>query len=85
MVERIEDSIASLESKMAAKLDRIEERLDHLEAVSNSPTDVPCEIVSASLYLRNRKQVPCSSFYRISVSMRMSAYAYALEGTSLKA
>ena len=58
MVERIEDAIVSLESKMATKLDRIEERLDHLEAVSNSPADVPCEIVSASLYLRNRKPVP---------------------------
>ena len=49
MVERIEDSIVSLESKMAAKLDRIEERLDRLEAVSNSPAHVPCEIVSVSL------------------------------------
>ena len=45
MIERIEDSIVSLGSKMAAKLDRI----DHLEVVSNSPADVPCEIVSASL------------------------------------
>ena len=33
MVERIEDAIVSLESKMATKLDRIEERLDRLEAV----------------------------------------------------
>ena len=38
MVERIEDAIVSLESKMASKLDRIEECLDRLEAVSNSPT-----------------------------------------------
>jgi len=58
MVERIEDAILSLESKMATKLDRIEERLDRLEMVSNSPADVPCEMVSASLYLRNRKHVP---------------------------
>lgn len=49
MVERIEDAIVSLESKMASKLDRIEEHLDCLEAVSNSPADVPSEIVSASL------------------------------------
>ena len=58
MVERIENAIVSLESKMATKLDRIEELLDCLEAVSNSPADVPYEMVSASLYLRDRKHVP---------------------------
>ena len=58
MVERKADAILSLESKMATKLERIEERLDHLEMVSNSPADVPYEMVSASLYLRNRKHVP---------------------------
>lgn len=44
MVEKVEKVIVSLEGRMTASLERIEERLDRLEAVSNNPAPIPCEM-----------------------------------------
>lgn len=46
MVEKVEKVIVSLEGRMTASLERIEERLDRLEAVSNNPAPIPCEMVN---------------------------------------
>lgn len=46
MVEKVEEAIISMEDKMAATLERIEKRLDRLEAVSTNPAPILCELVS---------------------------------------
>lgn len=56
MVAEVEDAIVSLEGRMAATLERIEEPLDHLEAVPNNSTLIPYEMVSAKwkLHIHNK-------------------------------
>ncbi|KAJ7377181.1 hypothetical protein OS493_030381 [Desmophyllum pertusum] len=48
MVEKVEEAIISMEDKMAATLERIEKRLDRLEAVSTNPAPILCELSSTN-------------------------------------
>ena len=43
MVDKVESALLLMESRMSAKLDRIEERLDLLEASSTQPASMTSE------------------------------------------
>ena len=49
IIEKVEDAIESMDCRMTAALQRIEQRLAHVEAVSTNDVTIPFVAVSVSM------------------------------------